>query len=343
MPDFAQPLFLVLAAVVPLVVWLWLRRRRRVIRLPGADSLASLPSGRSRLAYWSSAGLRALALLCLIVALAGPRWPDLRTRISTEGIAIAMVVDTSGSMAEPDFHWGVEPITRLEAVKRAFRLFVAGGAGPDGSTLDGRPDDLIGVVTFATRPESLCPLTLSHQVLLGMLDQEQPRSLPTESQTNIGDALAWGLEQLASAGARRKIIILLSDGEHNVPPPALKPRQAAQLAANLHVPIYAIDAGGDVPSGDAPAAPGAESAADRIQGQRTLQAVAKLTGGQYFRAYDSATLLQVCRDIDRFEKQPIESFQYRRYYDAYPWLGWAALAFLGGIVFLEGTLWQRIP
>jgi Ca-activated chloride channel family protein len=343
MPDFANPLFLSLAVAVPLVLWLWLRRRRRVIRLPGADALAQLPSGRSRLVGWCYIGFRGLALLLLVVALAGPRWPDRRTRISTEGVAITMVVDTSGSMAEPDFRWNAEPVTRLEAVKRAFRLFVAGGEGPDGTSLDGRPDDLVGIVTFATRPESLCPLTLSHQVLLGMLDNEQPRSLPTESQTNIGDALAWGLEQLASAGSRRKVIILLSDGEHNVPPPALKPRQAAQLAANLHVPIYAIDAGGDPPSGDTPTGLGTEPAADRIQGQRTLQAVARLTGGKYFRAHDSATLLQVCRDIDRLEKQEISSYQYRRYYDAYPWLGLAALIALGGIVFLENTIWQRIP
>jgi Ca-activated chloride channel homolog len=343
MPDFAQPLFLALAAAVPLVLWLWLRRRRPVIRLPAADGLADLPSGRSRLVRWSRTGLRALGLVSLILALAGPRWPDRRTRINTEGIAIAMVLDTSGSMAEPDFRWGSEPVTRLEAAKRALRLFVAGGEGPDGAALDGRPDDLISVVTFATRPERLCPLTLSHQVLLGMLEQEQPRSLPTESQTNIGDALAWGLLQLNSGGSRRKVIILLSDGEHNVPPPALKPRQAAQLAANLHVPVYAIDAGGDVPAGDAAPEPGAESAADRIQGQQSLQAVAKLTSGKYFRARDSATLLQVCREIDRLEKEPIESFQYRRYYDVYPWLGWLALAALGGIVLLENTVWQRIP
>ena len=228
MPNFAYPLFLLLALAVPLVVWLWLRRRRSVVRLPGAEALDRLPGGRARLARWS------LALILLVLALAGPRWPDRRTRISTEGIAISMVLDTSGSMAEADFDWKGERVTRLEAVKRAFRLFVAGGEGPDGVTLDGRPDDLIGVVTFATRPESLCPLTLSHGVLLDMLDREQPRSLPTESQTNIGDAVAWGLEQLDSAaGPRRKILILLSDGEHNVPPPALKPRQAPDSIAPL--------------------------------------------------------------------------------------------------------------
>src|SRR5712692_6845171 len=162
MPEFSQPWLLLLTATVPVLVWRWLRRYRGALRYPGTAVLAELPAGRGRLARWGGAALRAAGLVLLIVALAGPRWPDLHTRIATQGIAIVMVVDVSGSMAEPDFTWGNERITRLEAAKRAFTLFVAGGEGLDGEHFEGRPDDLIGLVTFATRPESSCPLTLSH-------------------------------------------------------------------------------------------------------------------------------------------------------------------------------------
>jgi Ca-activated chloride channel family protein len=198
---------------------------------------------------------------------------------------------------------------------------------------------LISLLTFATLPEDSCPLTLSHSALLQVLARAEPRTLPTESQTNIGDAIAWGLQRLESAGSRRKVLILLTDGEHNVPPPALKPRQAAQIAARLRVPIYTIDAGGE----SASEAPERDRAADRANAERALQAVAKMTGGQYFRAYDSQALLGVCRDIDRLERQPIQSFQYRRYYEGYPWFGLASLVFLAGVRVLEMTLWQRVP
>jgi Ca-activated chloride channel family protein len=287
--------------------------------------------------------MRAAGLAFLVMASAGPRWPDKGTRLDTEGIAIAMVVDVSGSMAEPDFDWDDRRVTRLDAVKRAFGLFVDGGKGPKDVQLEGRHADLIGLVTFATRPESACPLTLSHSVLLQMLNAEQPRSLPTESQTNIGDAIAWGLHTLESGGQRRKVMVLLSDGEHNVPPPALKPRQAAQLAAHSRVPIYAIDAGGDVPvrEGGEPGQP--DTAADRAQGVRTLQAVAKLSGGHYFRAQDSSALLAACREIDRLERREIKSFQYRRYYEGYPWFGLAAVVFFLGVQMLEMTVWRRVP
>jgi Ca-activated chloride channel family protein len=377
MPDFASPLFLLLTLAVPLVAWAWLRGRQDALRYPSTTLAAVPPGGRAWWARWGAVGMRAAALLALVVALAGPRWPDLHTRLPTEGIAIAMLLDVSGSMAEADFPWDGKAITRLDAVKQAFHLFVAGGEGPDGEQLDGRPDDQIALVTFATRPESACPLTLSHSVLLHMLDAEQPRTLPTESQTNIGDAIAWGLHRLESAGPRRKVLILLSDGDHNVPPPALKPRQAAQLAANLHVPIYTIDASGEtvagggmlsrsdlvspenpVHNGRDSMAPGrsppptprplatnesTDSAADRLDGERTLQAVAQITGGRSFRAHDAKTLLAVCREIDRLERQVIESFQYRRYYEAYPWCGLASFVFLVGVYALEMTLWQRVP
>src|SRR5205823_7665964 len=103
MPDFSYPWLLGLAAMVPVVAWRWLRRSRGALRYPEAGSLRALPAGRRRLVQWGGAGMRALGLLLLIVALAGPRWPDLRTRVVTEGIALAMVVDVSGSMAEADF------------------------------------------------------------------------------------------------------------------------------------------------------------------------------------------------------------------------------------------------
>ena len=372
MPEFTSPWFLLLTLVLPILGWLWRRRRKDCVRYPSIAFLTGLVSRRARWAQRGGIGLRLLALACLIVGLAGPRWPDFRTRIPTEGIAIAMVVDVSGSMGEQDFSWEDQRISRLEAVKRVFRLFVAGGEGPEGETFAGRPSDLIGLVTFATRPECPCPLTLSHSALLSLLDSEQARTLPTEAETNIGDAIAWALHRLESAGPRRKIMILLSDGEHNVPPPALKPRQAAQLAASLHVPIYTIDAVGDHAETEVETqkrtgnvsgtfsgareipeslALGREKvpdtfsvpATERGNAEETLRVVAQLTGARSFHARDARTLVEVCRDIDQLEKQQIRSFQYRRYYEAYAWCGWAALVSLLTVHVLEMTLWRRVP
>jgi Ca-activated chloride channel family protein len=348
--DFASPAWLLLAlAVPPLVAW-WLKRRRTALRYPGADLLAGLPRGRARAARIGGALFRGVALLGVVLALAGPRTPDLRTRIDTEGVAIFIAVDVSGSMAERDFDWHGEPVSRLEAVKNVFRLFVDGGPAPgsDGRSFDGRPTDLIGLVTFATRPENVCPLTLSHSVLLKLLDAEPPRSVPGESETNLSDAVAIGLQRLENAGQRRKVLLLLTDGEHNVvtPPSGWTPRQSAAVAAGLGIPIYTIDAGGHPPGVDEArtgAATSVSPEATRQAAVASLKELARVSGGRYFAASDTDALLDACATIDTLERAPIRSFQYRRYHDLARWPGLAAFALWGLALALEVTIWRRVP
>lgn len=348
--DFASPGWLLLALSVPPLIWWWLRRRRPALRFPGAGLLVALPAGRARTARLGGASLRAAALVLLVLAIAGPRTPDLRTRIDTEGLAIAMAVDVSGSMAERDFDWHGEPVSRLEAVKNVFRLFVEGGPAPgrDGRTFEGRPTDLIGLVTFATRPENVCPPTLSHSVVLKLLDSEQPRSVPGESETNLSDAVAVALQRLERAGSRRKVLVLLTDGEHNVvtPPSGWTPRQSAAVAAGLGVPVYAIDAGGLGTAADGPQATDGATvgpAATREAAVASLKEIARVSGGRYFAAGDTGALLDACKQIDALERGPIESFQYRRYHDLSPWPGLTAFLLWASALGLEVTLWRRVP
>src|SRR5262249_44424876 len=104
MVTFSQPLFLLLLLAVPPLVW-WRRQGRFSLGSPSADRFAGLPAGRAGRARRLGAAFRAVALTLLVVALAGPRWPDVGTRIPTEGIAVVMLVDVSGSMADEDFTW----------------------------------------------------------------------------------------------------------------------------------------------------------------------------------------------------------------------------------------------
>jgi Ca-activated chloride channel family protein len=341
MIQFANPAYLLLLLGVPVLVWWWLRQRRNALRFPATTLLAGLPPGRARFARIGGAVLRGLTLTLLVVALAGPRSPDLRTRIDTEGIALVMLVDVSGSMGERDFVWDGEAVTRLDAVKRVFRLFVeggkAGGPAADGAmstAFEGRPTDEIGMVTFATRPETIYPLTLSHSAVLHLLDEEWPRSVPGESTTNLSDAITLGLDRLRAAKPRRKVLVLLTDGEHNVAQPSSTwtPRQAAQVAASLQIPLYTIDAGNDT------AGPEVRNAA-----VRTLQDLAKITDGRYFQARDTKGLLDACRAIDQMERTPIQSFQYRKYHEMEVWFGLAAFVVLLLNFVLERTIWRKLP
>jgi Ca-activated chloride channel family protein len=348
--DFAAPALLLLALAVPPLVWWWLRRHRPALSYPGVGFLAALPPGKARVARRGGAILRGLALLMVVVAVAGPRTPDLRTRIDTEGIAIFFAVDVSGSMKEQDFDWFHAPVSRLDAAKHVFHLFVEGGEAPggNGSRLEARTTDLIGYVAFATRPERVCPLTLSHSTLLKMLDAELPRTLPTESSTNLSDALTIALHRLEHADSRPKVLILLTDGEHNVPDTKSKmnPLQAARLAASLGIPIYTIDAGGNISPGDDPHVPDAAMSSKRdtrAAAITSLNKIADISHGRYFLASNTDALLEACRKIDELERPPITSLQYRRYYDLAVWPAVGAFLFWVTALILEATLWRRVP
>jgi Ca-activated chloride channel family protein len=273
----------------------------------------------------------------LAVACAGPRVPDLTSKLPAEGIALGLVVDVSGSMATPDPAFPT--VTRLDAAKRSFRLLVAGGTAPDGTVFPGRAEDPIALVMFAAVPDTACPLTLNHVAVLAALDALKPKDA-IDAGTNIGDAIAEGLIRLTAAGGRRKVLILLTDGEHNIskdgPDAPLKPRQAAQLAANLGIPIHTVDCGADPGPGSDP-----DEAVRRADGKKVLADVAAMTGGTAFAAGNAADMQSVLGEIDRLERSPVTGVVYRRYFELYDWFALAAAIALFAVLLSEATVWRR--
>lgn len=347
--SFANPEFLWLLPLSPLVAWWWLRRPRPAMRF--SDTSVFVVRGRrAAVAMWGGSLLRGFACLSLVLACAGPRTPDLKTKLPAEGIAVMMAIDVSGSMETPDVVWTANspPVTRLEAARRAFKLFVGGGDAPDGTTFEPRKGDAVGVVSFAAVPQVACPLTLNHSVLFKVVDELKARSA-ADAGTNIGDALAEAVDRLDSVKSKRKkVLILLSDGEHNVftvdpvkgePRPGIertmKPREAAQLAANLGVKVYTIDTGGDSPPGAA-----ADVVQQREEGRATLQKVAEMTGGRSFAATSGAELLAAYREISQLEKVKEDTPIYRRYFEYYGWCAGAALVLLLAAHVLDRTAWR---
>jgi len=345
-PEFSQPFWLLLLPVVPILIAWWLRRKPLTLRFPDTSVVAAINTPRGAISRCCGAIGRGLAWSVAVIALAGPRWPDPGSRVPTEGIAILLVFDVSNSMNEPDFMWDGKPTTRLTAMKRAFRTFVAGGAGPQGEELSPRPNDMIGLVTFTRRPKSSCPLTLSHDALLQMLDREETNKGGHDFDTNVGDAIAWGVHRLNTSPFKHKVMIIATDGEQSAIPEALRPRQGAQFAGHFGIPIMVIDPGSDAPlKGDTPADKFA--AENRRNATKSMQEVAKMTGGQYYATSDSKGLFEALvnlgGELDRIEREKIETFRYRRYWEGYAWFGGAALILMFTVMGLELTLWRRLP
>jgi Ca-activated chloride channel family protein len=340
---FSHPQFLWLTPVAAVVVWWWVRRSWPALRFSDTSLFAGPRGRRARLACWGGALLRGLTCLALVLACAGPRLPDERTRLPADAVAIVMVMDVSNSM-EAMVPWAVgqPPIKRLEAARRAFKLFVEGGDAPDGTKFEPRPSDQIGLIALYRIPELVCPLTLNHSVLLKMADELEPK-FGIHAGTNIGDAIALATIRLeATSGAKTKVIILLSDGEHiqtrEGKDAELMPRPAAQLTANLNYKIYTIDAGGEPAAIADP-----QARADRELGRQALKDVAEMTGGRAFDPTDGTGMLAAYKEIDDLERVKVEAPLYRRYFEFYWWCSAAALVCMLSVHMLERTFWRVVP
>jgi Ca-activated chloride channel family protein len=339
---FASPeALLLLPAVGLLILWLRRRGRPRALGFPVADALAPLrPSIAVRL-HRALPWLRALVLVLAVVALARPQWGVEATRAHREGIAIAMVIDISSSMSALDLQLDNRPSSRLEVVKATFRDFVDGGGAGGG---EGRDGDAIGMVTFARYADSISPLTLDYEALVGLLDQVGIVGMPTEDGTAIGDAIVRAIDLLGETDGASKVIILLTDGSYNAG--ETEPLVAAQIAAAYGIRIYAIGAGSRGSALMPVAAPG--GGVDYLKAQVTidetaLEQIAQLTGGRYFRATDGVALRAIYDEIDRLETAPNVAEHHQRYIELFPLFVAIGLGLLLLEVLLVNTRLRTVP
>lgn len=334
----AAPLWLLLLPVIPMLLY---RANRRQPRLPWPmlDGLSRFGSTRAWLARIIPPSLRLLALSALVLALARPQTVGGQTRLRTQGIAIIVVLDRSSSMEATD---GLDPrtglpIPRFAAAQAAFAQFVSG-----------RPNDLIGLVSFAAEPDLTSPPTLDHEFLIDAAEALRTASAG-EDGTNIGDAIAWGLENLRHAPGPRKVLVLLTDGDNRpavtAAAPPLDPRAAAKLATELGVTLHTVavgQGGGMVRE----RIPGVElDLVGEVEGPNLelLRDLARLGGGQPFEAADPAALADVFQSLDALERSGLTGEIHTRYREWFPLcLAVAIAAMLADRLLSAGPL-LRIP
>lgn len=337
--EFKDPWFLLLLPAAWLVYWL-ATRPTSTLTFSSLEFLQFTPvSWRQRLAKLPAL-LMSLAAILLVVALARPRTPQRATRVSREGIAIMMVTDLSSSMNARDLVEDDRSVNRLDVVKDVFLDFVLGGK----SSAAGRPDDLIGLVTFAGYADSVCPLTLDHGNLANIVQNLEIVDRRSEDGTAVGDGLGLAVERLRRSDAKSRIAILLTDGVNNAG--VIPPQKAAELAAEYDITVYCIGAG---TTGTAPM-PGVDMLGrQRLYAQpveideETLQEIAKATSGKYFRATNREGLEEIYREIDQLERTEISEVRYLRYNEHFEWIVAAALGLIVAASIVHRSFFRRLP
>jgi len=329
---FAQPYFLLLLLLLPLLAWLKGRHGQEPAFLYSSVQLVRGITGVTR----SRAGsllpkLRWLALALLIIALARPQIGEGNAKVTASGIDIAVAIDLSGSMASEDFLVGDERVNRLDVAKTVLKKFI-----------EQRPNDRIGLVAFAGRAYIAAPLTLDHEFLLQNLDRLRLGLI--EDRTAIGSALSAAVNRLRDLRSKSKIVILMTDGQNNAG--TIPPLTAAEAAQTLGIKVHTIGVGtrgtAPYPQIDGFGRKRYVQAPVNID-EETLQQIAQRTGGKYYRADSTATLRAVYQDIDRMEKTEASVKKYQRHRDVFDWIVLPGMFVLMLEIILTHTVWRKLP
>lgn len=276
-------------------------------KVPGAlhistgDLIAALPKDRL-FAFRAVPGvLRAVGLLLLLLALAGPTHGFYIRKDRAGIIDIMLSLDVSGSMQQTDFVIGGRPRDRLYVAREAIRKFI------DSRRLqqDGRfGTDRLGLILFSGLAWTQCPLTLDYDVLERELDNAQIAA-ERKQGTAIGSALGLAVQRLLRSEAKSKVVLLLSDGVNNRG--ELDPVTAARFAKEYGIRVYTIGAG----------SPEEKVMTRGLLPMRTeaidealLKQIAAITGGRYYLASDTEALMRAYEEISTLETTEIDVGDY---------------------------------
>ncbi|MFV0522691.1 MAG: vWA domain-containing protein [Mangrovibacterium sp.] len=319
--------FYLLILLIPMLGWyIWrFRKSGASIRFSSISGFKGIAKGWKHYLRHLPFTLELIGLALLIIALARPQSSSSWESSTTQGIDIAIALDISTSMLAQDF----SP-NRIEAAKDVATKFIAG-----------RPNDRIGLVVFAGESFTQCPLTTDHAVLINLFNKIETGMI--EDGTAIGNGLATAVSRLKESDAISKVIILLTDGDNNAG--QIAPATAAELAKTYGIRVYTVGVG---TMGKAPypvQTPFGIQLRDvdvKID-EATLQKIADITGGEYFRATDNASLTKIYEQIDKLEKSKIDVKEHSRKYEEF-----GKFALLAGLalllaLFLKITLFRNIP
>lgn len=325
--EFRHPLFFLLLVVLPILHYYSKKRRRAALTFSVASSLRQTPPSGRVLLYQSLPVFRLLVFLLFVLALARPQRVASEHEYQTKGVDIIISLDISGSMLAEDF----KPENRMLVAKQEAIKFIRG-----------RENDRIGLVVFARKAYTQCPLTLDYEVLARLLEEVQIGMIA--DGTAIGMGLATAVNRLRDSDAKSKVIILITDGSNNAG--NIDPITAAELAKAFGIKVYTIciGRGGLVPFPVNDPLFGKRYVQANVEiDEMTLKRIADITGGLFFRARDPQSLAEIYEKINQLEKTEVKVKEYLSYDELFHYFLGLGLMLLLLETILSRTLLMKVP
>lgn len=305
--ELAMP-WVFLAIPLPFILWFLLPRASLqlsvALKVPFFNAMMTLVEHeKNTITKQHYLWLLLISWCFVLIALAGPRWVGTPRPLAHDSYNIMLALDISPSMGINDMTLNGRRVTRLSVVKRAARQFV-----------EDRSGDKIGLILFGEQAYLLTPLTYDRHNVLMRLD-DATVGLAGKS-TSVGDALGLAIKRLQHVPAAGRMIILLTDGASNSG--VIPPLKAAELARTDGIKVYTIGLHSEIdPQSFSGMFLSSNGSADLDED--TLKAVAKMTGGRYFRASNLQSLQRIYHYIDQMARVSQEQATVRPQHDYYPW------------------------
>jgi len=311
----------VLLVSIPVIVLIYLnhvRHHRFRIRYPVANLLSKIPRVRRTRNYTRHIPmiLRIVTIVLVVLAAMRPQMGQTKETITTHGVDIILTLDISPSMLAEDFR-----PNRVDAAKTVLTNFVRRNS-----------NDRIGLVVFSGMAFTQCPLTTDMPILEEFISQVEVGDI-LRGGTAIGDALVTSVARFPDETVPSRVIILLTDGEHNLG--QFDPDTAARIANRVGVRIYTIGVGSKsptyIPDPNRPGQYLTDEWGRYVQtslDEDMLRDVARLTGGRYYRATDETALQNIYDEIGQLETHEIESHRYTIYSELFQYFLGLALILL---------------
>ncbi len=262
--------------------------------------------------------------LLLLSALAKPIWFGEPIRLQQQSRDMILSLDLSGSMQEVDMPLNGQTVDRLTLVKDLLKTFIKERHG-----------DRLGLILFADHAYLQTPLTFDLNTIQQMVDETEIGLVG--KRTAIGESIAMAIKRFVENKNEQRVLILITDGANTAG--TIKPIMAAKQAAQNNITIYTIGIGADEmikrtlfgrqrinPSADLD--------------EKTLNEIAKLTGGQYFRARNQDELQNIYKTLNKLEPVDSDFLEFRPEKDLFYWplSGAILLLFLFALYFkLRGS------
>ena len=236
--DFAYPHLLYLLLLVPAVIGLYamarLARRRNLNRFGKSENITSLMPEASRYKPVIKLVLVSMALICIIIALARPRYGKKQETDSRKGIEVMLAVDVSRSMLASSTD-DANGISRLDRTKYLLTRMI-----------DRLHDDRVGLIVFAGNAYTQLPVT-GDFVSAKMFVNDLSTEMVSTQGTDIGAAIAMAMRGFTPDKNVNKAIVLITDSEDNEQGAVEMARQAADAGIQIDVVGVGSTKGNPIP------------------------------------------------------------------------------------------------